>query len=106
MNVPWCGWVEGWQSLQVVDYKAPRTSENGLKIRVSVVRFRPWPPLTHWSVPETWVTDYSGDIGNTFTSKGFGAHSTRMLSSSKNPRSYCIKLTSQTCSATCLMPTF
>src|SRR5205807_10557234 len=58
------------------------------------------------SIPETWVTFYSGDIGNTFTSKGFGAHSTRMLSSSKNPRSYCIKLTSQTCSATCLIPTF
>src|ERR1700682_5666249 len=43
MNVPWCGWGEGWQALQVVDYKAPRTSDNGLKIRVSVVRFRPWP---------------------------------------------------------------
>jgi hypothetical protein len=20
MNVPWCGWGEGWQALQVVDY--------------------------------------------------------------------------------------
>lgn len=27
------------------------------------------------SVPITWVTDYSGDIGNTLASKGFGAHS-------------------------------
>jgi hypothetical protein len=45
MNVPWCGWGEGWQALQVFDYKAPRASDNGLKIRVSVVRFRPWPPL-------------------------------------------------------------
>src|ERR1700694_4002584 len=44
MNVPWCGWGEGWQALQVFDYKAPRASDNGLKIRVSVVRFRPWPP--------------------------------------------------------------
>jgi len=44
MNVPWCGWVEGWQALQVVDCKAPKASDNGLKIRVSVVRFRPWPP--------------------------------------------------------------
>jgi hypothetical protein len=26
-------------------YKAPKTSDNGLKIRVSVVRFRPWPPF-------------------------------------------------------------
>jgi len=44
MNVPWCGWGEGWQALQVFDYKAPRANDNGLKIRVSVVRFRPWPP--------------------------------------------------------------
>jgi len=43
--VPWCGWGEGWQALQVFDYKAPRASDNGLKIRVSVVRFRPWPPI-------------------------------------------------------------
>src|SRR5438552_16945368 len=35
MNVPWCGWGEGWQALQVGDYKAPRTSDDGLKIRVS-----------------------------------------------------------------------
>jgi len=35
----------GWQALQVVDYKAPRTADIGLKIRVSVVRFRPWPPV-------------------------------------------------------------
>jgi len=35
----------GWQALQVIDYKAPRTSENGLKIRVSAVRFCPWPPF-------------------------------------------------------------
>jgi hypothetical protein len=45
MNVPWCGWGEGWQALQVFDYKVPSASDNGLKIRVSVVRFRPWPPL-------------------------------------------------------------
>src|SRR5437016_5683979 len=31
MNVPWCGWGEGWQALQVVDYKAPRTRDSGLK---------------------------------------------------------------------------
>src|ERR1700674_4440438 len=43
-----CAWVRlgsGLARLQVVDYKAPRTSDNGLKIRVSVVRFRPWPPF-------------------------------------------------------------
>jgi len=28
MNVPWCGWGEGWQALQVFDYKAPRASDN------------------------------------------------------------------------------
>jgi hypothetical protein len=33
----------------VIDQEAPRTSENGLKIRVSVVRFRPRPPFK--SVP-------------------------------------------------------
>jgi hypothetical protein len=42
--VPGCGWGGGWQALQVVDYQAPRTSDNGLKIRVSAVRFCPWPP--------------------------------------------------------------
>jgi len=34
-------------------------------------------------------------MGNTLASKGLAAHSTRMLSWSKNPKSYCIKLTSR-----------
>ena len=41
VSVPWCAWERGWQALQVVDYSAPRTRDNGLKIRVSVVRLRP-----------------------------------------------------------------
>jgi len=32
---------EGRQALQVFDYKAPRASDNGLKIRVSVVSIPP-----------------------------------------------------------------
>src|ERR1700733_9286734 len=35
------------------------------------------------SVPATWVTVYTGDIGNTLASNGLGAHSTRVLSLSK-----------------------
>jgi hypothetical protein len=27
--------------------------------------------LLLWSIPDTWVTDYSGDMGNTFGPKGF-----------------------------------
>ena len=39
------------------------------------------------SVPTTWVTDYSRDMGNTLASKGLGAHSKCELSWSKNPKS-------------------
>ncbi len=39
------------------------------------------------SVPETWVTDYSGDIGNTFILKGSSTGSTLFPPSSKYPRS-------------------
>jgi hypothetical protein len=46
--------------------------------------------------PDTWVTVHSGDIGNTFGPKGFSIGSTRMASSSKYPKSYCIELTSRT----------
>ena len=37
-----------------------------------------------WSIPVTWVTVYSGDMGNTLAPKGFSAHSSRHVSSSKN----------------------
>ena len=39
------------------------------------------------SVPITWVTDYSGDMGNTFASNGLTAGSRRDVSSSKKPKS-------------------
>ena len=35
------------------------------------------------SIPGTWVTDYSGDIGNTFGLNGFSIGSSRQVSSSK-----------------------
>ena len=38
------------------------------------------------SVPLTWVTDYSGAMGNTLAPNGFGAHSTRHSWSSKMPK--------------------
>ena len=34
-------------------------------------------------IPGTWVTDYSGDIGNTFGLNGFSIGSSRQVSSSK-----------------------
>src|ERR1700685_516780 len=40
-------------------------------------------PLNCRSVPVTWVTFYTGDIGNTLASNGFWAHSTRPNSASK-----------------------
>ena len=39
------------------------------------------------SIPETWVTDYSGDIGNTFILNGSSTGSTLLPPSSKYPRS-------------------
>lgn len=48
---------------------------------------------------------HTGDMGNTLASKGFWALSMRPVSWSKDPRSYCMKLTSQILSATSLMPT-
>ena len=35
------------------------------------------------SIPETWVTDHSGDMGNTFGPNGFSIGSSRHVSSSK-----------------------
>ena len=57
------------------------------------------------SVPDTWVTVYSGDIGNTFGPKGFSIGSSLHVSWSKYPRSKSIKLTSEISSLTCLMLT-
>ncbi len=39
------------------------------------------------SVPETWVTERSGDIGYTFGPKGFSSGSNSLVSRSKYPRS-------------------
>jgi hypothetical protein len=39
------------------------------------------------SVPDTWVTFHSEDIGNTFGPKGFARGSSLQVSSSKYPRS-------------------
>ena len=51
----------------------------------------------------TWFTSYTGDIVNTFSrAKGLGPGSTRPSSLSKNPKSYCMKLTSQIWSSTFL----
>jgi hypothetical protein len=41
------------------------------------------------------VAVYSEDIGNTFGPKGFSIGSSRHVSSSKYPKSYCMKVTSQ-----------
>jgi len=37
------------------------------------------------SIPVTWVTDYSGDMGNTVGPNGFSIGSRRQVSSSKYP---------------------
>ena len=39
------------------------------------------------SIPDTWVTVYSGDIGNTFNLKGSSTGSILLPSLSKYPRS-------------------
>jgi hypothetical protein len=39
--------------------------------------------ISQWSVPDTWVTDYTEDIGNTFDPKGFAIGSKRIPSRSK-----------------------
>jgi hypothetical protein len=39
------------------------------------------------SVPDTWVTVYTEDIGNAFGPKGFARGSSLQVSSSKYPRS-------------------
>ena len=42
---------------------------------------------TTGSIPDTWVTVYSGDMGNTFGPKGFSIGSSLQVSWSKYPRS-------------------
>src|ERR1700730_13723924 len=42
-------------------------------MRNAEVRIRPPQPASPGSVPDTWVTVYSGDMGNTFAPKGFSA---------------------------------
>ena len=48
------------------------------KVRI----LHPW-PSDRGSVPDTWVTVYSGDIGNTFGPKGFSIGSSLHVSWSK-----------------------
>jgi hypothetical protein len=50
----------------------------------SALRRQPGSP---GSVPDTWVTVYTEDIGNTFGPKGFATGSSLQLSLSKYPRS-------------------
>ena len=96
-----------------------------LKIRVSVVRFRPWPPFSSRCIPITSFTPYFGHMVNTLSgvnglNGGFAASpfgrlsalrasdrtgSTRSCSLSKKPRSCSIKLTCQAWSSTSRMPT-
>src|SRR5687768_16667367 len=45
------------------------------------------PTILRGSIPVTWVTDYSGDMGNTDGPNGFSIGSRRQVSSSKYPRS-------------------
>ncbi len=45
----------------------------GLITRRSQVQILPPLPLNPWSIPDTWVTVYTGHIGNTLASKGFSA---------------------------------
>jgi hypothetical protein len=56
------------------------------------------------SIPETWVTDYSGHIGNTFGPKGFASDLSPQVSSSKFPKSQCTKMTRRIRSSPRLMP--
>jgi hypothetical protein len=42
---------------------------------------------TFGSVPDTWVTVYTDDIGNTFGPNGFATGSSPQVSSSKYPKS-------------------
>ena len=45
----------------------------------SPVQIRAAPPIFTWSIPGTWVTDYSGDIGNSFGPKGLSIGSSRQV---------------------------
>jgi hypothetical protein len=42
-----------------------------------------WSTNLRWSIPDTWVTVHSGDMGNTFGANGFSIGSSRHVSSSK-----------------------
>jgi hypothetical protein len=53
----------------------------------SVVRIHSIELTLGGSVPDTWVTVYTEDMGNTFGPKGFARGSSLQVSSSKYPRS-------------------
>ena len=59
----------------------------GLLSRGSRVRVAAGAPILRGSIPETWVTPYSGDMGNSFGPKGLSIGSSRHVSSSKYPKS-------------------
>src|SRR6266403_1122895 len=53
----------------------------------SVVQVHPGPPFKSRSNPETWVTECTGYMGNTFGPNGFSRGSNTRVSRSKYPRS-------------------
>ena len=65
----------------------PTDQRYGLLIRRSQVRALVGEPLYTGSIPETSVTVYSGDIGNTFAAKRLSMSVRRPVSWSKNPKS-------------------
>ena len=79
-------WTSWRQALQVVDLSDTKEPQIVLRTRGSGVRISPGAPHFQWSIPGTWFTDYSGDMGNTLAPNGFGAHSTRHSWSSKKPK--------------------
>src|SRR5688572_21005583 len=52
----------------------------------SPVQIRAAPPTFAGSIPDTWVTPYSGDMGNSFEPNGLSIGSRRHVSSSKYPK--------------------
>jgi len=51
-----------------------------LRTRRSGVRISPGAPIKSLSIPVAWVTFYTGDMGDTFATKGFSALSIRHVS--------------------------
>ena len=45
------------------------------------------PAILHWSSPETWVTQCTGHMGDTFGPNGWSSGSSTRVSKSKYPKS-------------------